>query len=183
MTLSESERRMELLKVALPYAGGGRRQAMEMVLQTYALLHTARKDYSGELEACDLNPDPEGMLLQMQQYCTPREADMIQMLLNFLKAGHLFQSYRQFAASHAAASGTAGSDFEAADYPPSPGNPFGMLFQMINGLGSMSNPANLVDFLMTQLPPEQRQMLEQLRTLSATEGDSSQPPHDPTKTE
>ena len=57
------------------------------------------------------------------------------MILNFRKASHLFQSYREFMSTHA-------------------GN-------------NQSN--NMMDFLLTQLPPEQKQLFEQLQAFSGND--------------
>lgn len=151
---------MSMLRAALPYTAGDRRQALEILLQADALISTARKAPGNDLEACDMEANPEEMLLHMQEYCTPRESDFIQMILNFLQAGHLFQNYREFLTSHQQSS----SDMEAAGYNSGPSNPLQILLQMIGGLGGSGN---LMEFLLTQLPPEQKQLFEQLSSFTA----------------
>lgn len=184
---TERERRMSMLRAALPYTAGDRRQALEILLQADALISIARKAPGSDLEACDMEANPEEMLLHMQEYCTPRESDFIQMILNFLQAGHLFQNYREFLMSHQHTSTSA--DVEAAGYHDGTSNqnqnqnqshnqnqnqnPLQLLLQMIGGLGSSGN---LMEFLLTQLPPEQRQLFEQLSSFAAA---GTQPTENP----
>lgn len=136
MPSNERERRMAMLRAALPYTTGPRHQALEMLLQVNTLYHIAsHPPAENDLEACDMGNQPEDMLLSIREYCTPREADFIQMILNFRKASHLFQSYREFMSNHK---------------DSSQGN-------------------HLMDFLMTQLPPEQKQLFEQLKAFSGSD--------------
>mgnify|MGYP000003612688 CR=1 FL=1 len=100
MTTEERERRMAMLRAAQPYTSGQQRYALDLLLQANTLINTARGGMSGDLEACETAARPEEMLLHMQEYCTPRESDLVQMILNFIKAGHLFQNYREFMAAH-----------------------------------------------------------------------------------
>ena len=134
MPSNERERRMAMLRAALPYTTGSRHHALEMLLQVNTLYHIAsHPPEENDLEACGMEAHPEELLMQIQEYCTPREADFIQMILNFRKARHLFQSYREFMSSH---SDNAGQN-------------------------------NMMDFLITQLPPEQKQLFEQIKTFSS----------------
>ncbi len=133
MPSNERERRMAMLRAALPYTSGSRHHALEMLLQVNTLYHIAsHPPKENDLEACDMEIHPEEMLTQLQEYCTPKEADFIQMLLNFRKARQLLRNYRDFTSSC--------SDSE--------------------------NPNNMMDFLFSQLPPEQRQLFEQVKAFS-----------------
>ena len=87
MTTEERERRMAMLRAAQPYTSGQQRYALDLLLQANTLINTARGGMSGDLEACETAARPEEMLLHMQEYCTPRESDLVQMILNFIKAG------------------------------------------------------------------------------------------------
>jgi hypothetical protein len=128
---------MEMLRAALPYTTGRGRYALDLLLQADTLLNTARSGASDDLEACEADACPEEMLLHMQEFCTPKEADFIQMILNFIKADRLFQNYRDFAASSG-----------------------------ISGVGSFGAGGQMVEFLMSQLSPEQQQLFEQLKNFS-----------------
>lgn len=161
----ERERRMSMLRAALPYTAGNQRHALEMLLQMNALINTVRRGPENDLEACDTDAKPEEMLLQIQEYCTPRESDTVQMILNFMKASHLFQNYREFMASRPENHPT--GDVQAAGYSRNTSSsPVNMLFQLLGGLSGSGNSNHLMEFLITQLPPEQRQMLEQIQSLS-----------------
>lgn len=171
MTTKEHNRRMAMLQAAQPYTAGRQRYALDLLLQANALMNTARSGFSSDLEACEVPARPEEMLVHMQEFCTPRESDLIQMILNFIKAGHLFQNYREFMAAQYDTPET--GDLHAAGTNMPYTGPLQMLLQLIGGLGSLSGFGNsgdsdqLMNFLITQLSPEQRQLFEQLKSFSA----------------
>lgn len=168
MPNSERERRMAMLRAALPYTSGRQRYALDLLLQTDTLINVARRENVNDLEACETEAKPEEMLLHMQEYCTPRESDLIQMILNFIKAGHLFQNYRDFVANRS--SDDTSGELHAAGTGSSSVNPLQMLFQLLGGLGGISGTGGsnqMMEFLFTQLSPEQRQLFEQLRSFSS----------------
>lgn len=159
---SEHSRQMAMLKAAMPYVMPERRHAIEMLLQADALVHTARKiptgssDYS--LEAAELHgdaagirqsapfhPDPENMLLRIQEYCTPQESDLIQMVLNFIHAGKLFRGYQEFQKNHPVQKQ---ADLSAA---------------------SSSGNNQLMEFLLSRLNPEQKSTFEQFQKIMYNE--------------
>lgn len=167
MPNTERERRISMLRAALPYTAGHQRHALDLLLQADTLINTVRGGTANDLEACEAEAQPEEMLLHMQEFCTPRESDMVQMALNFIKAGHLFRNYREFVASHA--SSGMSEDLQAAGIESSMSNPLQMLFQLLGGLGgigSTNGNTQMVEFLLTQLSPDQRQLFEQLRGFS-----------------
>lgn len=157
---------MSMLRAALPYTAGNQRHALEMLLQVDTLINTARRGAENDLEACAAEAKPEEMLLHIQEYCTPRESDLVQMILNFIKANHLFQNYREFMASQP--ENHLSGDIHATGYSKNTGsNPLNMLFQLFGGLGGTGNSSHFMEFLISQLPPEQKQLFEQLQNLSA----------------
>lgn len=173
MANNERERRMSMLRAALPYTMGTQRHALEMLLQADSLVNIARRRES-DLEACDYDGNPEEMLLHIQEYCTPRETDMVQMILNFMKANHLFQNYREFMASysdHAPA-----DDLQAASLSRAVNNPLATVLQLFGGFGGSGNSNHLMEFLLSQLSPDQKQFLEQLQGLSSGNVSSQTPP-------
>ena len=160
MTTEERERRMAMLRAAQPYTSGQQRYALDLLLQANTLINTARGGMAGDLEACETAARPEEMLLHMQEYCTPRESDLVQMILNFIKAGHLFQNYREFMADLIKTA-----------------NPLQMLLQLLGGFGGMGNQNGnnqLMEFLITQLSPEQQQLFEQLRGFTNETGNDEE---------
>ena len=77
MTTTEHNRRMAMLQAAQPYTAGRQRYALDLLLQANALMNTARGGFSSDLEACEVPARPEEMLVHMQEFCTPRESDLI----------------------------------------------------------------------------------------------------------
>ena len=171
---NERERHMEMLRAALPYVPPENRHAMEILLQANSLVNLAMQPPSAELEGCDIEgaesrtpfmPDPEAMLMNIKQFCTKKESETIQVLLNFIHADKLFKSYRDFAHSHP-------DMLEASEISNNSTTPLSILFQLINGLGSISSNLNknntpggnfMMEFLMSQLPPEPKSAFEQLQ--------------------
>ncbi|MCI8748709.1 MAG: hypothetical protein HFH67_12740 [Lachnospiraceae bacterium] len=171
---NERERHMEMLRAALPYVPPENRHAMEILLQANSLVNLAMQPPSAELEGCDIEgaesrppfmPDPEAMLMNIKQFCNKKESETIQVLLNFIHADKLFKSYRDFAHSHP-------DMLEASEINNNSTTPLSILFQLINGLGSISSNLNknntpggnfMMEFLMSQLPPEQKSAFEQLQ--------------------
>ncbi len=100
------QRQMAILEAAMPYVAPESRHAIQMLLQTESLLQLARQGGNSNyaLEAAENNqsgqPNIKEMLLHIQEYLTPRESDLVQTILNFMNAGSLFQSYREFAQMH-----------------------------------------------------------------------------------
>ena len=118
-----------------------------------------------------MRANTEEMLLHIREFCTPIENDMLQTLLNFMHAGRLFQKYRQFTHAH--------PDMAMAGTEPhSNSSPLSTLLGLINGLGALDSglrspngsPNNhMIEFLMSQLTPEQRDTFNQLQNIMQPE--------------
>lgn len=174
---NEHERHIAMLRAALPYVSPENRHAMEMLLQANSLVSLAMQQ-PADISSCNLDdsensqpfiPNPEAMLMNIREYCTQKESDTIQILLNFIHADKLFKNYRDFAHSHP-------DMLESADIGTNT-TPLNVLFQLVNGLGSLSNNFNkstasgnnfMMEFLMSQLSPEQKSTFEQLRGMMET---------------
>ena len=171
-TQNERERHIAMLKAALPYVAPENRHAMEIILQANSLVSLAMQPQSADIsinsidgeESAGFMPDPEAMLMNIREYCTKRESETIQVLLNFIHADKLFKSYREFTSSHP-------DMLEAAEINNN-ATPLSILFQLINGLGSLSGNFNkdapsgknfMMEFLMSQLSAEQKTTLQQLQ--------------------
>lgn len=169
---NERERHIAMLKAALPYVAPENRHAMEIILQANSLVSLATQPPSADISINSIDgeeggtfmPDPEAMLMNIREYCTKRESETIQVLLNFIHADKLFKSYREFTSSHP-------DMLEAAEINNN-ATPLSILFQLINGLGSLSGNFNkdapsgknfMMEFLMSQLSPEQKTTLQQLQ--------------------
>lgn len=157
---SEHTRHMAMLRAALPYIMPGRRHAVEVLLQADSLMRTARGEQAIDdfgLEASELpentttfhnspfqseHSSTENMLLCIQEYCTPKEADLIHTILNVFQASRLFQKYQEFQKNFEQ---KATSDLEAKH---------------------VSTPNNhLMEFLISSLSPEQKTAFEQFQKI------------------
>lgn len=166
-------RHMEMLKAALPYVPPENRHAMEILLQADSLVNLAMQPPEADLSGCSIDgsgeiqpfiPDPEAMLMDIRKFCNKKESETIQVFLNFLHADKLFKSYREFVHTH--------PDMPESSEINSNSTPISILFQLINGIGSIGGAFNkdnhkdsnfMMEFLMSQLPPEQKPVFEQLK--------------------
>lgn len=181
---NEHQRQMAILEAAMPYMAPNGRYAAKLLLQADSFVNLARHGEENDLEAAETDassmpfqPNPQEMLQTIQRFLTPREADTVQTLLNFINARKLFQNYTKFV--HEQNENTEGSapDLSSAAFANLQ-NPLQVLFQLINGLGSLGRGLNtnnpeqgnlLKDFLLSQLNPEQKATFEQLQNIMYNE--------------
>lgn len=140
---------LNIIRAALPYVTSRTRSNMEVAIKTGELAETFQSmGNSPELEACDLENetvDVEGLLVSVQSVCQGREKDMINTALNFFKTRSLYQSYQQFRQNNLQ------PELQAAS---------------INNSGRSSNPNNtMLDFLMSQLTPEQKSTFDAMNMI------------------
>jgi hypothetical protein len=136
---------MELIKAALPYVSHPARKSMQLLIKTNELVETLNgTDDSDEVAACDLENDAvdiEAMLLNMRELCTGKELETVDMMLNFIKAQRLFNTYRSYTAK----------EQNAEDGSQNPGN-----------------APNLMEFILSQLTPEQKSNFETMSMMLNT---------------
>lgn len=177
---NEHQRQMAILEAAMPYMAPNGRYATKLLLQADSFINLARHGEESDLEAAEtgaaampFQPNPQEMLQNIQQFLTPRESDTVQTLLNFINARRLFQNYNQFVHEQSGNDGDNTPDLSSAS-SPNLQNPLQVLFQLINGLGSLGRGLNtgnseqnnlLKDFLLSQLNPEQKATFEQLQNI------------------
>ena len=145
---NEHQRRLAMLKAALPYVPPQNKKAVEIILQADNLislaaevsesddemtLHAAQADYPATPAVY------EKLLLNIKDYCTPAESEIVRMLLNFLHADELFKNYRDFTKTHAAV--------KSEEY------------------GENDTRNFMMEFLMSQLSPQQRSTFEQVSNI------------------
>lgn len=164
-TISEHKRHMSMLRAAIPYVMPESRRAIEILLQADTLVNTARgysENFDYPLESAEFHEnsserplqtpaenfqaDPENMLLHIQEFCSPKEFDLIQTMLNFIRAGKLYQGYQEFQRTHPLPKQ---GDLEAAS--------------------TSGGTGQLMDFLLSLLNPEQKLILEQMRQIMYNE--------------
>lgn len=139
---------LDILKAAMPHLNQPAKHSIELALKTGELLETI-SDLSSpdQLSACDLAQEPidmEAMLLQIQEVCTDAEKEAIHVILNFVKARKLYQTYQSVKGSNKPLG------------PFSNGSPFS------NGLSSM------MEFFTSQMPSEQKGMFDTMNMLFQT---------------
>lgn len=152
---NEHQRQMAMLEAALPYMPANGRRAIQLYLQANSFLALANgqsMEADTALEAAEFeqnSPDMpashlQDMLVRLQEFLTPKEASMTNMMLNVLQAGKLMQGYQNFMHQQAEADLTA------------------------NNLNSGEKPG-LKEFLLSQLNPEQKIVFEQLQNIMYNE--------------
>lgn len=145
---NEHQRRLAMLKAALPYVPPQNKKAMEIILQADNLLCLASEvssnddDLTLRAAQADTPATPavyEKLLLNIKDYCTPAESEIVRMLLNFLHADELFKNYRDFTKNHYA--------MQTEEY------------------NENDNQNFMMEFLMSQLSPKQRTTFEQVTNI------------------
>ena len=145
---NEHQRRLAMLKAALPYVPPQNKKAKEIILQADNLLCLASEvssnddDMTLRAAQADTPATPavyEKLLLNIKDYCTPAESEIVRMLLNFLHADELFKNYRDFTKNHYA--------MQTEEY------------------NENDNQNFMMEFLMSQLSPKQRTTFEQVTNI------------------
>ena len=180
---NEHQRQLAILEAAMPYMAPNGRYAVKLLLQANSFANLARYGDENDLEAAEatsksipFQANPQEMLQNIQKFLTPREADIVQTILNFMNARRLFHNYTKFVHEKT------GEDINPMEFSGNSllgnQNPLQMLFQLINGLGSLGRGLNptttdqntlLKDFLFSQLNQEQKATFEQLQNIMYNE--------------
>lgn len=149
------EHMVNIFKAALPHVGAPAQSGMNVLLKANDLMSSVQEiSNPGELLAMGLNEepkDPELLLTSIRGACLPREVETVDMILNFIKARKIFNAYQSYNQNI----------LQAAEMDKSKRNNEGR-----NGL---------MDFLMSQLSPEQRSTFEMLNmVMNSMPNDSAQ---------
>ena len=139
------EHMVNIFKAALPHVGVQAQSGMNVLLKANDLMSSVQEiSNPGELHAMELNEeakDPELLLTSIRSACLPREAEMVDMILNFFKARKIYGAYQSYNQNI----------LQAAEMDKNNKNNGGR-----NGL---------MDFLMSQLSPEQRTTFEMMNMM------------------
>jgi len=141
---------LDIIRAALPYVNSKTRNGMEVAIKTGELAETFQS--MGEtpvLEACDLGNDTtdvEGLLVSIQSVCMGPEKELVNTLLNFYKTRNLYQSYQAFRQNTLQQ-----PELNAAS--------------LNSGNQTTSSNNTIVDFLMSQLTPEQKSTFDTINML------------------
>ena len=154
---SSTEYMLNIIRAALPYVTSRTRNNMEVAIKTGELAESFQSiGNDAELEACDLGEetvDVEGLLVSVQNVCVGREKDMINTVLNFYKTRSLYQAYQNFRKN------SLQLDPDLATEPE-------LQAASVNGTRKSNNPNNtMLDFLMSQLTPEQKSTFDAMNML------------------
>lgn len=152
--MNQTDYILDIIRAALPYVNSRTRNGMEVAIKTGELAETFQSiGEAPDLEACDLGNDTldmEGLLVSMQSVCIGPEKEMLNTLLNFYKTRNLYESYLTFRHNNLQ------SELQAAS---------------INGGGTpMGSNNSIIDFLMTQLTPEQKSTFDAINMLLTNGG-------------
>lgn len=137
-------RQIDMLRTAMPYASPSFRKPLQIYIQARELTDYIRNgNESADVEACGIGNvgDVEGLMESLRQFCNVEEREMIDTVLNIVRAQKMYQCYRGYMAANASnASG-----------------------------GKKSSGPGMLDFLMSQLTPEQQNMFAQMSSAMSVE--------------
>ena len=129
-------RQIDMLRTALPYASPSFRKPLQVYIQAQELSDYIRSgDESADVEACGMGNagDVEGLMENIRQFCNAEERETIDTVLNIVRAQKMYQCYRGYIAANSA-----------------------------NSSGGRKGGAGMLDFLMSQMTPEQQNMFSQM---------------------
>lgn len=134
---------MDIMRAAMPHLNTPAKNSVELLIKTGELLETASSlGKEGSLSACSTGNEPidmEALLLHVQEVCNSTEKETVTMLLNFIKARKLYNTYQSYRGQF---SGSLGEN--------EPGTP------------------SMMEFMMSQLPPEQKSTFDNLSMILNT---------------
>lgn len=164
-----NDRFLQMLKAAAPYVGAQARVPIHIIIQAGELAYRLRHmPEEAELAACDFEDDRadiEGMLVHVQELSAPRERESIQTMLNFIRAGKMMQAYQSFMQTRQASMQSeaydAQSDMETNSFP----NEAGTNNSMPDRSAGSGGTSLMMEFLMSQLSPEQKNNLDMLKAV------------------
>ena len=87
----------DLMQAAIPYVNTGQKARMELLIKASEFVDSFQVTQSSELSACDISNetvDYEAMLQSLQNVCNPKELELVNTILNFLKTRKLYQTYQ-----------------------------------------------------------------------------------------
>lgn len=134
---------VNIFQAALPYVGVQAQSSMNVILKANDLMSSMQEiSNPGELLAMDIGNeqrDPELLLTGIRSACLPAEVEIVDMMLNFMKARKIFNAYQSYNQNI----------LQTAEMDRNKKN---------NG----GERNGFMEFLMSQLSPEQRNTFEML---------------------
>lgn len=142
---------MNILKAASPYVAAKSRHSVDILLKATELMDSFQNNDLGDLSACDINNgngDLEGMLNNVRNFCSVKERDLVDMILNFMKAQKFYHTYQSISATGQGGKGSGK-------------NPYAKAF-------GLDENSNMMDMLSNMLTPEQQSTFENLNMILST---------------
>lgn len=140
---------IDIIKAAFPHLDSGTQQSVDLLIKTGELMDsvTASRDPNkvSSLSLSKPNIDIEALLNSIRSVCYEKERELIDMVLNFLRAKNLFDTYSML--SQTMAPGSSDSTNQNGS------NMFTNGF--MGGFNNDSNP-NMQELLENMLTPEQK---------------------------
>lgn len=141
---------LDLMKTVMPYMHPRMQKSIEVISKAEEFMDTFHSPApEGQLSAMSLNSggvDIEDILLQLKSASTKNEQDTIDNMINIMKMQKLLQGYRSFMQAKQAAQNT-----------QSKGQP-----SAASGQAPQNSQDTLMEFLMSQLSPEQKSNFENI---------------------
>lgn len=139
---------LEIMKSALPYMTPQAQKSVEILVKAEEFIEAVLTfEDASELSAASIQreqAEPEVILNQIKSLCTKEEQSMIDNLLNIISMQKLIQNYRSFLSLQKNVSGKTAPD------------------------SSSSPNERLMEFLLTQLTPEQKNNFDSLNMVLNT---------------
>ncbi|BBF43901.1 hypothetical protein lbkm_2589 [Lachnospiraceae bacterium KM106-2] len=145
---------VDLMKAALPYSNYNAQNSMNVLIKATELADSLQDMTTPpDLSSCDIknqNTNPEELLMNIKPVCTPQESEFVDMLLNFMQARKIYHAYQEYNTTN---------QVHASDMKNQNNS------QNNNQQTNTGFPRGPLDFLMSQLSPEQRNMFENMRMM------------------
>lgn len=97
MNTSNFKHVTEMMQASLPYVNSKSRAHMEVFIKASELMDSFSQTNSTELSACNVSSetiDYEGLFQSLQEISTPKEAETLNTLMNFVKTQKLYHTYQ-----------------------------------------------------------------------------------------
>ncbi len=139
---------MDIAKAAFPYLDSDSQQSVDLIIKTGELMDAFQSfRQKGSVTTFSLrkeNIDIEGLLTNIRSVCYGQEKELIDMILNFMKAKNLYDTYSAFTSTMAFQSG----DSENSD----------------DSSGGFGNQ-DMMEILSSMLTPEQKSTFDNINMM------------------
>lgn len=146
---------LDIIKAAFPHLDTNTQQSVDLLIKTGELMDsfTASRDPNRvtSLSLSKPNIDIEALLTSIRSVCYDKERELIDMVLNFLRAKNMFNTYSMLSQAMASGSGDATNQNNS--------NMFTNGF--MGDFNTASNP-NMQELLESMLTPEQKSTFDNL---------------------